>query len=68
MKYYWKTKDGNLIDVDNMSENHLRNALKMIIRNKQIKAPVAKTRIGNIENNFFEEMYKEYEEDNCYEI
>ena len=31
--YYWITKDGQKINVDNMDVNHLRNTLKMIIRN-----------------------------------
>jgi hypothetical protein len=58
MKYYWKMKNGNLIDVDQMSKTHLRNTLKMIVRNSQIKP--TKTRIGNIEQNFMEEVYVEY--------
>ena len=29
---YWTTKDGTRILVDDMTESHLRNALKMIIR------------------------------------
>ena len=32
-KYYWTTKTGQKIDVDLMGENHLRNTLKMILRN-----------------------------------
>lgn len=36
MKTYWKMRNGNLIDVDKMDINHLRNTLKMIIRNSQI--------------------------------
>ena len=51
-------KNGNLIDVDQMTETHLRNTLKMIVRNSQIKT--TKTRIGNIEQNFMEEVYLEY--------
>ena len=34
-KIYWTTKNGNKIDVDLMSEEHLRNTLKMIIRNSE---------------------------------
>lgn len=61
-KYYWTTKDGQKIDVDLMIESHLRNVLKMILRN--IETPTKKrTKIGNIENNFLEESYKEYEEE-----
>lgn len=34
-KIYWTTKDGSKIDVDEMSIEHLRNTLKMIIRKNQ---------------------------------
>lgn len=34
-KVYWKQADGRLISVDDMDINHLRNTLKMIIRNRQ---------------------------------
>lgn len=63
MKYYWKMKNGNLIDVDQMNETHLRNTLKMIVRNSQVKLTPTKTRIGNIEANFMEEQFLEYAED-----
>ena len=62
MKHYWKMRDGQLIDVDKMSETHLRNALKMMIRNSQRKVLTKKT-IGNIEANFFEAQNNEYLED-----
>jgi hypothetical protein len=61
MKYYWRMKNGNLIDIDQMTETHLRNTLKMIVRNSQVK--ITKTRIGNIEAKFMEEQYLEYAED-----
>jgi len=32
---YWKMRNGSLIDVDKMDINHLRNTLKMLIRNLQ---------------------------------
>lgn len=31
-KVYWTTKDGSSIDIDEMSIEHLRNVLKMIVR------------------------------------
>lgn len=42
MKYYWTTKTGEKIDIDDMSTQHLRNVLKMLIRvaNKNDK-PIA---------------------------
>jgi hypothetical protein len=33
---YWKQRNGELISVDNMDINHLRNTLKLIIKNKNI--------------------------------
>ena len=62
MKYYWKMRDGKLIDVDQMNETHLRNALKMVLRNSQRKVAIRKP-IGNIEANFFEAQNNEYLED-----
>ena len=32
---YWKMRNGRLISVDDMDINHLRNTLKMIIRNHE---------------------------------
>lgn len=32
--YYWTMKNGNKISVDDMTEEHLRNVLKLIIRRK----------------------------------
>ena len=36
---YWKMRNGKLISVDDMDINHLRNVLKMIIRNNQKVQP-----------------------------
>lgn len=64
MKYYWTTKDGTSIDVDDMSMNHLRNVLKMILRN--IESAKSKPKpLGNIESRFLEDQYKEWEEYEC---
>jgi len=30
---YWKQRNGELISIDNMDINHLRNVLKMIVKN-----------------------------------
>lgn len=65
MKYYWKTRSGEIIDVDQMSETHLRNALKMVLRNSQRKV-ATKKQIGNIEANFFEAQNNEFIEDEHY--
>ena len=34
-KVYWKMRDGNLISVDDMDEEHLRNVLKIVLKNRQ---------------------------------
>lgn len=33
-KVYWKMRNGNLISVDDMDEEHLRNTLKLVLRNR----------------------------------
>ena len=32
---YWRTKDGQLIAVKDMDDNHLRNVLRMLIRKER---------------------------------
>ena len=32
---YWKMRNGRLISVDDMDNNHVRNAFKMLLRNLQ---------------------------------
>ena len=34
-KIYWKQRNGELIDIDDMDINHLRNTLKLVLRNRQ---------------------------------
>jgi hypothetical protein len=48
---YWKTKDGRLINVDDMDEQHVRNAFKMILRNIQTKREEAKAKPYIVELN-----------------
>ena len=62
MKYYWTTKDGTKIDVDDMSTEHLRNTLKMILRNIDNAESKPKP-MGNIEACFLEERNKDEAED-----
>jgi hypothetical protein len=69
-KYYWTTKTGQKIDVDLMGENHLRNTLKMIIRNiekaEAKEREIRKTRFelnGDIAQDHFDQMtLAEYED------
>ena len=36
-EYYWTMKDGSKINVDDMTEEHLKNVLKLIIRREEGK-------------------------------
>jgi|694.fasta_scaffold15514_14 hypothetical protein len=38
-KEYWIQRDGTKIDIDSMSLSHLRNTLKMLVRNANYKKP-----------------------------
>lgn len=70
--------NGQKIDVDTMDITHLRNTLKMIIRNKEIvfnnliknAEPIIKPKFqihGDIAQNFIEQMLEEdYAPDNFY--
>lgn len=50
---FWKQANGKLVSVDEMDTNHLRNVLKMIIKNSQ-KAQITKefTLNGDMANEF----------------
>ena len=62
-KYYWITKDGRQMDVDEMSTEHLRNTLKMIIRNtlakKQVNASKFTKLKGDVAINSIESTFDE---------
>ena len=67
---YWKMRNGRLISVDDMDINHLRNVLKMIIRNNhKVQVIQAKPKVefklnGDIAQSFFNDMQDaEFEED-----
>lgn len=62
-KVYWTMKNGEKISVDDMDVQHLRNALKMVIRNIQNRKVKPEKQIGNIESSFLEEEYKDWEND-----
>lgn len=62
-KYYWTMKNGQKIDVDLMDENHLRNTLKMILRNienaEAKEREIRKTRFklnGDIAQDHYDQM------------
>lgn len=61
---YWTTRDGSKIDIDAMSTEHLRNVLKMIIRQNHLQ--INKT--DNIGIAFSDEEIKHITEKSEYEI
>lgn len=68
-KVFWKQSNGKLISVDDMDINHLRNVLKMIIRNSEKKV-ISKTTFklyGDIANDI-NDMYDEDIECNANEL
>lgn len=55
--YYWKTKTGDKINVDEMDITHLRNTLKMIIRNMENQPKRINFKLnGDIANDFNNQM------------
>lgn len=57
---YWTTKDNGKILVDDMSEQHLKNVLKMLLRNKQ-KEPCCCFQKHLIEEEKRHELRLQYE-------
>lgn len=68
-KVFWKQANGVLISIDDMDINHLRNVLKMIIRNSQkvqnIK-PKSSFKLNGDMANEFNDSYNEFN-DSCLE-
>jgi hypothetical protein len=70
-KVYWKMRDGNLISVDDMDINHLRNVLKIVLKNREtvVKQILKSKRTnfmlhGDMANEFNSSQYEndEYDE------
>jgi hypothetical protein len=59
--YYWTTKSGEKINVDDMDITHLRNALKMIIRNVENQPKRINFTLNGDMANYFNEQMEEYE-------
>ena len=59
---YWKMRNGKLVSVDDMDVSHLRNVLKMIIRNNyRVQVLQAKPKVefklnGDIAQSFINDM------------
>ena len=73
-KVYWTQRDGTTINVDQMTLTHLRNTLKMIIRNNQARIAKANEKPkfelhGEIAQDHVAQMEDaEYAEDMGYDI
>lgn len=68
---FWKMRNGKLISVDDMDINHLRNTLKMLIRNNQkiLKAkPIEFKLNGDMANEFHESYLSDEDDDRFDEI
>lgn len=63
MKYYWKQGDGTKIDVDKMSITHLRNVLKLIMRQSQKKPVFRKECVFKLEGDMAQGFNKAMEDD-----
>lgn len=69
-KIYWKMRDGKLISVDDMTEEHAKNVLKIVLKNRQtvIKQVVKSKRqsfklLGDMANEFNSSQYDDNEYD-----
>ena len=47
----WETKEGQLYQIQDMSEEHVKNCLRMIIRNNREKVEMLKTLLQHIEEH-----------------
>ena len=67
-KVYWRMKNGKSIDVDLMDVNHLRNVLKMILRNREkaIQTLQAKPKVKFKLNSDMGEFFNE-EQNNSFQ-
>ena len=73
MKEYWITRNGDKIDVDTMDITHLRNCLKMVIRNINIQKQEKEKKLTHLHGEIAQQMYEqmieeEFSNDSDYEI
>ena len=69
-KVYWKMRNGNLISVDDMTEEHAKNVLKIVLKNRQtVMKQIVKTKRqsfklhGDMANEFNSSQYDDNEYD-----
>lgn len=63
---YWKMRNGELISIDDMDVNHLRNVLKMIINNRKkaiTPKPIPFKLNGDMANEFHESYLSDEDDD-----
>ena len=67
-KIYWKMRNGNLISVDDMDEEHAKNVLKIVLKNRQtvmkqiVKAKRQSFKLqGDMANEFNSSQYDDDE-------
>jgi len=67
---YWKMRNGKLISVDEMDINHLRNTLKMILRNREkaLQQVKSKSKVefklnGDMANEFHNSFMSDEDDD-----
>ena len=72
-KVYWKMRNGELIDIDDMDINHLRNTLKLVLRNREtVVKQILKSKRTNFMlhgdmANEFNETYSSDKDDDRFE-
>lgn len=69
-KIYWKMRNGNLISVDDMDEEHAKNVLKIVLKNRQtvmkqiVKAKRQSFKLqGDMANEINSSQYDDDEQD-----
>lgn len=58
MKLYWKTRNGRVLDVDLMTDLHVRNAFKFLL-NKYPQLAASEKDVNEVRNNFITNIIPE---------
>ena len=58
---YWTMRDGKQIDIDEMSVQHLRNTLKMLVRNSQKRKKTVEFKLNGDIAQDFNSSWDDYE-------
>ena len=65
---YWKMRNGELISIDDMDINHLRNTLKMIVKNsnkhkKQVTFKLKGDMANEFNDNYIADDFQELDDE-----